>query len=131
MYGVIEINKTFNLSFGTLPKSQYLNLFLTSDIETRWIATLLDPFGGEAVGDLVKYWTPNERDTLLIPFGKWLVLNRLIWLFIGAAFFLFGMKKFSFSKEYKLFGFKGKKYSQPNNDKDSSLDINSDAPSRT
>ena len=100
------------LLFGYLTSSN-----LTSDIETRWIATLLDPFGGEAVGDLVKYWTPNERDTLLIPFGKWLVLNRLIWLFIGAAFFLFGMKKFSFSKEYKLFGFKGKKYSQPNNDK--------------
>ena len=87
------------LLFGYLTSSN-----LTSDIETRWIASLLDPFGGEAISDLVKYWTPSERDTLLIPLGKWLVFNRVIWLFVGAFFFLFGMKKFSFSKEYNAIG---------------------------
>ena len=95
------------LLFGYLTSSN-----LTSDIETRWIASLLDPFGGEAISDLVKYWTPSERDTLLIPLGKWLVFNRVIWLFVGAFFFLFGMKKFSFSKEYKLFNLKRNKSSQ-------------------
>ena len=43
------------LLFGYLTSSN-----LTSDIETRWIASLLDPFGGEAISDLVKYWTPSE-----------------------------------------------------------------------
>jgi ABC-2 type transport system permease protein len=95
------------LLFGYLTSSN-----LTSDIETRWIASLLDPFGGEAISDLVKYWTPSERDTLLIPLGKWLVFNRIIWFFVGAFFFLFGMKKFSFSKEYKLFNLKRDKSSQ-------------------
>ncbi|MEL0338233.1 MAG: hypothetical protein VXA50_07710, partial [bacterium] len=92
------------LLFGYLTSSN-----LTSDIETRWIASLLDPFGGEAISDLVKYWTPSERDTLLIPLGKWLVFNRVVWFFVGAFFFLFGMKKFSFSKEYKLFNLKRNK----------------------
>ena len=95
------------LLFGYLTSSN-----LTGDIETRWIAALLDPFGGEAVGDLVRYWTPSERDSLLIPMGKWLVLNRVIWIFVGVFFFLFGMRKFSFSSEYKLFNKKSIKYNK-------------------
>ena len=34
---------------------------LVSDIETRWIAALMDPFGGEAVMLAVRYWTPVEQ----------------------------------------------------------------------
>ena len=91
------------LLFGYLTSSN-----LTSDIETRWIAALLDPFGIEAVSELVRYWTPNERDSLLIPLGKWLVLNRLIWLIVGALFFGVGLYRFSFSHEGSLFKWKSK-----------------------
>ena len=86
------------LLFGYLTSSN-----LTSDIETRWIASLLDPFGGEAISELVRYWTPNERDNFLIPLGKWLVLNRFIWISIGLVFFGFGLWKFRFSQEGDLF----------------------------
>ena len=86
------------LLFGYLTSSN-----LTSDIETRWIATLLDPFGGEAISELVRYWTPSERDTLLIPLGKWLVLNRIIWIAVGAIFFGMGLWRFSFAHEGGLF----------------------------
>ncbi len=106
------------LLFGYLTSSN-----LTSDIETRWIAALLDPFGIEAVSELVRYWTPNERDNLLIPLGKWLILNRLIWLVVGALFFGFGLYRFSFSHEGGLF--KGKTKSDlediSNKEVDSSL----------
>jgi len=95
------------LLFGYLTSSN-----LTGDIETRWIAALLDPFGGAAVDELVRYWTPAEQDNLLIPMGKWLVLNRIIWIFVGAFFFLFGMRSFSFSKEFKLFNKKSIKNSK-------------------
>ena len=86
------------LLFGYLTSSN-----LTSDIETRWIAALLDPFGGEAVSELVRYWTPSERDNLLIPLGKWLLLNRIIWLFVGVVFFWIGLWKFHFSHEGGFF----------------------------
>ena len=82
------------LLFGYLTSSN-----LTSDIETRWIAALLDPFGGEAVGELVRYWTPTERDNLLIPLGKWLILNRIIWISVGAVFFGLGLWRLKFSHE--------------------------------
>ena len=86
------------LLFGYLTSAN-----LTSDIETRWIAALLDPFGGEAVSELVRYWTPVERDSLLIPLGKWLVLNRFIWISIGAIFFILGIRKFNFSHDGGIF----------------------------
>ncbi|SUZ97693.1 uncharacterized protein METZ01_LOCUS50547, partial [marine metagenome] len=99
------------LLFGYLTSSN-----LTSDIETRWIAALLDPFGGEAVGELVRYWTPSERDNLLIPLGKWLILNRIIWLSVGAVFFGLGLWKFSFSHEGRLYNRKLKEEAEESSD---------------
>ena len=69
---------------------------LVSDIETRWIAALLDPFGGEAVGLAVRYWTPVEQNSNFIPLSKWLLLNRLIWLGAGCVFMGIGLWKFDF-----------------------------------
>lgn len=69
---------------------------LTNDIETRWIASLLDPFGIEAIGNVVRYWTPVEQNELYIPLTKWLLLNRLLWLSVGGLFFWFGLWKFDF-----------------------------------
>ena len=69
---------------------------LVSDIETRWIAALMDPFGGEAVSLAVRYWTPVEQNSNFIPVSKWLLLNRLIWLGAGGVFMGIGLWKFDF-----------------------------------
>ena len=69
---------------------------LTSDIETRWIASLIDPFGIEAVSNAVRYWTPVEQNSNFIPVSKWLLLNRLIWLGAGGIFMGIGLWKFDF-----------------------------------
>ena len=69
---------------------------LVSDIETRWIAALLDPFGSEAVSDAARYWTPVEQNNNFVPMTKWIILNRLIWLGVGAIFLGIGLWKFDF-----------------------------------
>jgi ABC-2 type transport system permease protein len=69
---------------------------LVSDIETRWIAALIDPFGIEAVSDAVRYWTPVEQNSNFIPVSKWLLFNRLIWLGAGGVFMVIGLWKFDF-----------------------------------
>ena len=69
---------------------------LTSDIETRWIASLIDPFGIEAISNAVRYWTPVEQNSNFIPMTKWLLLNRLIWLGVGGLFMGIGLWKFDF-----------------------------------
>ena len=35
------------------------------DMETRWLAGLLDPFCDQAVEDAIRYWTPTEKNNLL------------------------------------------------------------------
>ena len=69
---------------------------LVADIETRWIAALMDPFGGEAISLAVRYWTTVEQNSNFIPVSKWLLLNRLIWLGAGGVFMGIGLWKFDF-----------------------------------
>jgi len=58
---------------------------------------LLDPLGGAAIDRMTRYWTPFQRNTQLIPLGGILLANRLLWLGIGAMFFIVAYAKFSFS----------------------------------
>ena len=70
---------------------------LLSDIDTRWLAALLDPFGDNAVSDATRYWTPAEKNTLLLPVDNWLLLNRIIWISMGMLFLFIGTKRFDFA----------------------------------
>ncbi len=70
---------------------------LMTDIETRWIASLLDPFGGEAVSESTRYWTPAEKNQLLVPLDGWLLLNRIIWVSFGLIILCLGLNKFDFT----------------------------------
>ena len=70
---------------------------LMTDIETRWIASLLDPFGGEAVSESTRYWTPAEKNQLLVPLDGWLLLNRIIWVSFGLIILGVGLNKFDFT----------------------------------
>ena len=79
------------LLFGYLSTGTF-----TSDIETRWIATLIDPFGGEAISDATRYWTQVEQNKNFIPLTKWVLMNRILWVGIGGLFMGFGLWKFDF-----------------------------------
>ena len=79
------------LLFGYLSTGTF-----ASDMETRWIATLIDPFGMEALSDATRYWTQVEQNENFIPLTKWLLLNRLMWIGIGGLFMGIGLWKFDF-----------------------------------
>jgi ABC-2 type transport system permease protein len=51
--------------------------------EYRALAALLDPFGLRTFFDLTRYWTIQEKNTLLIGFEGVLLQNRLLWLAIA------------------------------------------------
>ena len=70
---------------------------LMMDLETRWLAGLLDPFGDQAVEDAIRYWTPVEKNTLLLPISNWVLLNRIIWVSVGIIFLFIGIKRFDFA----------------------------------
>ena len=67
---------------------------LISDIENRWIASLVDPFGNEAGDRLTQYWTIAEKNTQLVGLTGMLLWNRVLWLSLAAVLAAFSFWKF-------------------------------------
>ncbi|HYO74306.1 MAG TPA: hypothetical protein VEU33_50355, partial [Archangium sp.] len=67
---------------------------LLNGLDTKWIAALVDPFGMNAVRLVTEYWTPSEKNTLLVPLERWFLLNRLLWVGLGAAMLGYTLVRF-------------------------------------
>ncbi|QNK77717.1 hypothetical protein H7F37_01095 [Winogradskyella sp. PAMC22761] len=79
------------------------------DQDSRYLASLFDPFGSSAVSYYTRYWTVYEQNELQIPIKEVIVYNRLLWL--GVATIVFGIvfKLFTFSQNAMSFSFFKKK----------------------
>lgn len=53
---------------------------LLRDIDNRYIAAMIDPFGSRAINVLTEYWTIAERNTRLVLLEGPFLWNRLVWL---------------------------------------------------
>ena len=69
----------------------------TSDMENETLGALLDPFGPSAIGLLTKYWTVEDKNTLVLPFTGVLLWNRVLWISVSVIVFLVGYFRFSFT----------------------------------
>lgn len=56
---------------------------LTDDIKYDTISALIDPMGGEAVAQAMRYWSVFERNTQLPEVSGLVLLNRVLWVGIG------------------------------------------------
>src|SRR5690606_37804548 len=56
---------------------------LGGDLDTRWIAALIDPSGGAAVLEHIRYWSSEQYNTMLPVLTGLLLADRALWL--GAA----------------------------------------------
>src|SRR5690606_29098659 len=66
----------------------------TNDLESRWIGALVDPSGGAAVAEHIRYWSSAQYNTRLPGLTGLLLANRALWLgislvMLAAAFSLF------------------------------------------
>jgi ABC-2 type transport system permease protein len=71
---------------------------LSTNITVSVPAALADPFGANAIDRITRYWTPFERNSRLIPLAGILLLNRALWMAVGAVILGFTYAKFSFSQ---------------------------------
>ncbi|MDP1744741.1 MAG: ABC transporter permease, partial [Bacteroidota bacterium] len=71
---------------------------LLADLDNQTIASLLEPFGEQALNKITKFWSPSEQNTLAIPFEGVLLYNRLLWLGIGVSITLLTFLRFKFSQ---------------------------------
>jgi hypothetical protein len=69
-----------------------------TDMENEKLAAMLDPFGSVAVDLVTKYWTVEDKNTLLLPAGGVLLWNRLLWIGGSILIFLIGYFRFSFTE---------------------------------
>jgi len=74
---------------------------LVRNIEQEFIGTLIDPLGARTFGVATKYWTVDDRNHLTLGLTGIMLLNRLIWLAVGLAIFIFTYFKFSFAEKQK------------------------------
>lgn len=70
---------------------------LTRDLDNERLAALLDPFGLQAFGNATKYWTPAEKNALLLPVDGLVLGNRLLWVAVGLTIFGLAYARFRFS----------------------------------
>ncbi|HEY1040781.1 MAG TPA: M1 family aminopeptidase [Bacteroidia bacterium] len=71
---------------------------ITSDIDNKTMAAILEPFGQEAFQRITEYWTPEEQNNYLIPMSGVLLYNRLLWVGIAIIITAVSYFKFSFSQ---------------------------------
>lgn len=67
---------------------------LLGNLDSRTLATLLDPFGLLAFMRTTEYWTLDERNTRLAPLTGALLANRLLWLALGGAILAYTFARF-------------------------------------
>lgn len=68
-----------------------------ADVEWKETAALLDPFGSQTFDYVTRYWTPSEKNTMLVPLEGIMLYNRLIWVGFGVLALVTTYYGFSFN----------------------------------
>lgn len=71
---------------------------ILGQLENGYLAALLNPTGETALQYYTRYWTTAQKNNNLLPMGDVIFLNRIIWLFITLAIFVWTYRKFKFSQ---------------------------------
>ena len=66
----------------------------TRDLDNLWVAALVDPFGARSLSLTARYWSAEERNTLLPELGGYILANRALWLAIATALILATLQLF-------------------------------------
>ena len=100
-FALVALTKRIMLAYagGAILFIVYLvTLTLTQDIENKELVSLLDPFGFGALNNTIQYWTPEEQNTLTVPFKDTVMWNRILWVGIGLLICLFTVFRFDFQR---------------------------------
>lgn len=82
---------------------------ITSDIDNKYVAALIDVTGLGAFGEVTRYWTPAEKNVLLLPFEGVMLQNRLLISLLGVVVLGVGYYLFEFSSSPKVWSLLGRK----------------------
>jgi ABC-2 type transport system permease protein len=86
---------------------------IISNIDNETIAGLVDTFGIRAYSIDTKYATSAEKNTIGATFSGVLILNRILWMFIGSLVLALSYWSFSFAEKHKKAKLDKKKLATP------------------
>lgn len=86
----------------------FMGQALLNNEDWRYAVALADPFAINAYSEMVRYWTPAELNSLVVPLEGVFLQNRLIWLAIAAGLFVLNFLTFSFRKRSSFFARRAK-----------------------
>ncbi|WP_412985010.1 M1 family aminopeptidase [Pontimicrobium sp. IMCC45349] len=66
--------------------------------ESMIVAAIADPFGVSAFLEQTQYWTPFQKNTQMLSFSGYFLINRLVWVGIALVILLSTYGLFSFRK---------------------------------
>ncbi len=69
---------------------------IVGGLENTHLAAVLDMFGLRGFALETRYWTVFEKNSLSVPLGTFLLLNRGVWLAVGASLLLVCYRLFKF-----------------------------------
>ncbi len=73
--------------------------FLTRDLDSRWIGSLIDPSGGSAIGEQLRYWSSAQLNGELPHLTGELLGNRALWLGIAVLLLVAAFRLFRADRE--------------------------------
>jgi len=112
VFAVITFSRNLGAGFITmiiLFFVQSMSQSLMSDLDSKTLSALLDPFGMSAITHATEYWDVAERNTNLLPMGGLVLINRLIWIAASALIFAGTYFKFQFTQNALSFRWFSKK----------------------
>jgi ABC-2 type transport system permease protein len=107
VFAVVTITRNISVGFITVILLLFVQSMVssfTNDADNRFIAGLLDPFGGDALRYYTQYWTVSEKNVNLLPFEGAVMYNRMIWLGVSLLIFGFLYRYFSFTQNALTIG---------------------------
>ena len=57
------------------------------DLAFRWIVGYADPFGSGSLMEVIRYWTPSDKNTQTIELTGVLLYNRILWVALAVVIF--------------------------------------------
>lgn len=70
---------------------------ITQDLENKTLASLVDPFAVRTFQIYTQYWSPAQKNTLLIPMEGMMLWNRVIWCSVAVLILIATYYSFSFN----------------------------------
>jgi len=112
VFAVVAFTRNINVAFIIILGFFLIQIFaqnLTSDLDNKMLAALLDPYGMQANAYYAEYWTVFEQNENPLPWGEVILYNRLIWGGLGILIFGLVYSAFSFSQQAFSFNLFSKK----------------------